>query len=78
MAHDATLGRSQLFAGLDAGELDVVAGRMHERRFEPGDQLCEAGTQSDRIWVITGGLVRWTAGTTVGGGEIELRMRRAT
>ena len=76
MAHDTTLGRSPLFAGLDDSELDVIAGRMHERRFEPGEQLCEAGTQSDRIWVITGGLVRWTAGTTVGGGEIELRMRK--
>ena len=49
---------------------------MREQRVEPGDQLCEAGTASDRIWVITGGLVRWTAGTTVGGGEIELRMRK--
>ena len=76
MAHDAALGRSQLFAGLSEEELDVVAQRMRERRFAPGEQLCEAGTASDRIWVITGGLVHWTAGTTAGGGEIELRMRK--
>jgi NTE family protein len=76
MAHDAVLGRSQLFAGLNDEELDVVADRMRERRFAPGEQLCEAGESSDRIWLITGGLVHWTAGTTAGGGEIELRMRK--
>ena len=31
---------------------------------------------SDRIWLITAGLVHWRAGTTAGGGEIELRMRK--
>jgi NTE family protein len=76
MAHDAALTRSPLFAGLSGEELDVVAERMRERRFEPGEQLCEAGEASDRIWLITGGLVHWTAGTTAGGGEIELRMRK--
>jgi predicted acylesterase/phospholipase RssA/CRP-like cAMP-binding protein len=76
MAHDAALRRSPLFAGLSDEELDVVAERMRERRFEPGEQLCEAGQPSDRIWLITGGLVHWTAGTTAGGGEIELRMRK--
>ncbi|HEY1508017.1 MAG TPA: cyclic nucleotide-binding and patatin-like phospholipase domain-containing protein [Solirubrobacteraceae bacterium] len=76
MAHDAALARSQLFAGLSGDELDTVAERMREVRFEPGEQLCEAGEPSDRIWLITDGLVHWTAGTTAGGGEIELRMRK--
>lgn len=76
MAHDAALARSQLFAGLGDAELDMVAERMRQRPFAPGERLCEAGTASDRIWVITGGLVHWTAGTTAGGGEIELRMRK--
>ena len=49
---------------------------MRPRQFRPGEQLCEAGDPSDRIWLITGGLVIWTAGTTAGGGEIELRMRK--
>jgi CRP-like cAMP-binding protein len=76
MAHDPALARSQLFAGLSERELDVVADRMRPRTFAAGEQLCSAGDPSDRIWLITGGLVHWTAGTTAGGGEIELRMRK--
>ena len=76
MARDASLGGSRLFEGLSDDELEVVAARMRPRQFEPGEQLCEAGDPSDRIWLITGGLVNWTAGTTAGGGEIELRMRK--
>jgi NTE family protein len=76
MARDASLGGSRLFEGLSDDELEVVAARMRPRQFRPGEQLCEAGDPSDRIWLITGGLVIWTAGTTAGGGEIELRMRK--
>ena len=76
MARDASLGGSRLFEGLSDDELAVVAARMRPRQFRPGEQLCEAGDPSDRIWLITGGLVIWTAGTTAGGGEIELRMRK--
>jgi CRP-like cAMP-binding protein len=49
---------------------------MRPRQFAPGERLCSAGEPSDRIWLITGGLVNWTAATTTGGGEIELRMRK--
>jgi predicted acylesterase/phospholipase RssA len=49
---------------------------MRPRQLAPGEQLCAAGDASDRIWLITGGLVNWIAGTTAGGGEIELRMRK--
>jgi predicted acylesterase/phospholipase RssA/CRP-like cAMP-binding protein len=76
MARETNLGGSQLFEGLTDAELEVVAGRMRPRQFVPGEQLCAAGDPSDRIWLITGGLVIWSAGTTAGGGEIELRMRK--
>jgi NTE family protein len=76
MARDVSLGSSPLFSGLTDPELEAVAGRMRPRQFAPGEQLCAAGDPSDRIWLITGGLVIWKAGTTAGGGEIELRMRK--
>ncbi len=76
MARDGSLGGSRLFEGLTHEQLDVVTSRMRGRQFAPGEQLCAAGDPSDRIWLITGGLVIWTAGTTAGGGEIELRMRK--
>jgi NTE family protein len=76
MARDPALAQSQLFAGLTADELEVVRERMRARQFAPGEQLCAAGDPSDRIWLITSGLVHWQAGTTAGGGEIELRMRK--
>lgn len=75
MPRDVSLGASPLFSGLTAAELEAVAARMRPRQFAPGEELCVAGDPSDRIWVITGGLVIWSAGTTAGGGEIELRMR---
>ena len=75
MARQPALGGSRLFEGLSDDQLEVVAARMRPHQFAPGEQLCEAGDPSDRIWLITGGLVIWTAGTTAGGGEIELRMR---
>jgi NTE family protein len=76
MARDGFLGGSALFGGLTEEQLEVVAARMRPRQFALGEQLCAAGDPSDRIWLITGGLVIWTAGTTAGGGEIELRMRK--
>src|ERR1700751_2264626 len=76
MTRNLTLAGSPLFGGLTDDELEVVAGRMRPRQFAPGELLCTAGDASDRIWLITGGLVNWTAGTTAGGGEIELRMRK--
>ena len=76
MARDPSLGGSRLFEGLSDEQLEVVAAHMRPQQFAPGEQLCAAGDASDRIWLITGGLVIWTAGTTAGGGEIELRMRK--
>ncbi len=76
MARDPGLAQSQLFSGLSPDELEVVLERMRPRELAPGEQLCAAGDPSDRMWLITSGLVNWSAGTTAGGGEIELRMRK--
>src|SRR6266550_5163790 len=76
MARDASLARSPVFEGLDDAELDVVAEHMRPRQFAPDEQLCQAGEASDRIWLITGGLVSWTASVTTGGEDIVLRMRK--
>jgi CRP-like cAMP-binding protein len=76
MARDPALAQSQLFEGLAPEELEAVRERMRPRQFAPGEQLCAAGDASDRIWLITAGLVNWRAGTTAGAGEIELRMRK--
>src|ERR1700748_79217 len=76
MARDHSLSGSPLFSGLTHAELEAVAERMRPRQFLAGEQLCAAGEASDRIWLITAGPVNWTAGTTAGGGEIELRMRK--
>jgi NTE family protein len=76
MARDAALARSPLFAGLDDQQLDVIAERMRPRQFAAGEQLCAAGEPSDRIWLITAGLVQWLASATERGGEIVLRMRK--
>src|SRR5687767_9729407 len=76
MARDAALDRSPLFEGLDDDELDIVAEHMRPRQLEPDEQLCSAGDPSDRIWLITGGLVSWNASITAGGEDVVLRMRK--
>ena len=76
MPRDPALARSPLFAGLDDEQLDAVAEQMRPRQFAAGQQLCESGEPSDRIWLVTGGLVQWLAAATEGGGEIVLRMRK--
>ncbi len=75
-ARDAALVRSPLFAGLTDDELDTVVARMRPRVFAPDEALCTSGEPSDRIWLITSGLVSWTAAATTGGDELVLRMRK--
>jgi predicted acylesterase/phospholipase RssA/CRP-like cAMP-binding protein len=76
MPRDAALDRSPLFEGLEDDELDVVAAHMRPRQFAPDEQLCSAGDPSDRIWLLTGGLVSWNASVTAGGEDVVLRMRK--
>src|ERR1044071_2884125 len=76
MARDGPLARTRRFEGRTEAELDVVTERMRPRQFATDEQLCRAGDPSDRIWLITGGLVSWTAATTPGGEELVLRMRK--
>jgi NTE family protein len=76
MARNPALARSPLFASLNDAQLDTLSDRMRPRRFEAGEQLCQAGEDSDTIWVITGGLVHWLAPTTEGAGELLLRLRK--
>lgn len=51
------LAGNPLFAGLPPGDVEAIGGRMRERVFEPGEALCTAGEPSDRLWLITRGLV---------------------
>jgi predicted acylesterase/phospholipase RssA/CRP-like cAMP-binding protein len=76
MAQNPALARTPLLADLPDEALDALTERMQQRRFEAGETLCTAGESSDRIWVITAGLVHWLAPTTGRAGDIELRLRK--
>src|SRR4051812_32950663 len=76
MARDPALTRAPLFAELPDEELDALAGRMQQRKFAAGEELCRAGEASDRVWLITAGLVNWLAPTTARAGDIGLRLRK--
>ena len=76
MPRNPALARSPLFASLNDAQLDALNERMRPRTFEAGEQICQAGEESDRIWLITGGLVHWLAPTTEGAGELVLRLRK--
>lgn len=73
----AALAPSHLFAGLDEADLEMIAGRARPRTFEPGEELCRVGEQSDRCWVITGGLVHVLgASGDAPAGEVVARQRK--
>jgi NTE family protein len=68
---------SALFAGLAEEELKAIAEQMHPREFAAGKQLCAAGEPSDRLWLITGGLVHILAGhADAAAGEVVARQRK--
>jgi NTE family protein len=52
------LGRTALFEGLGAQELDAVASSMRERTFEPREVICRAGDAGDSVLLILDGLAR--------------------
>ena len=69
---------SALFAGLADAELKAVAEQMRPRTFGAGEQICAAGEASDRLWLITGGLVHILAGhSDAAAGEVVARQRKA-
>src|SRR3954451_11160539 len=70
------LSRTPLCLGLDDADLETLGARMRPREFEAGERLCQAGEVSDKIWVITGGLVHWLVPTTEGAGDLALRLRK--
>jgi NTE family protein len=68
---------SALFAGLADQELRAVAEQMRLREFAAGEQICTAGEASDRLWLITGGLVHILAGhADAAAGEVVARQRK--
>ncbi len=78
MAHASPpLPPSALFAGLAESELRAIAEQMRPRAFAAGEQICAAGERSDRLWLITGGLVHVLAGSTdAAAGEVLARQRK--
>ncbi len=68
---------SALFAGLSKEEMEAVAEQMRPREFAAGEQICAAGEASDRLWLITGGLVHILAGhADAAAGEVVARQRK--
>ena len=50
---------------------------MRPREFAAGEQICAAGEASDRLWLITGGLVHILAGhADAAAGEVVARQRK--
>lgn len=71
------LAGSALFAGLTDPELREIATHMRERVFAPGEELCHAGEPSDRLWLITRGLVHLLAPPrSAGAPEVVARERK--
>ena len=68
---------STLFSGLADEELKAVAEQMRPREFGVGERICTAGEPSDRLWLITGGLVHILAGhSDAAAGEVVARQRK--
>src|SRR5579863_4599965 len=68
---------SSLFAGLGDDELRAVAEHMRPRTFAAGERICAASEASDRLWLITGGLVHILAGRSdAAAGEVVARQRK--
>jgi predicted acylesterase/phospholipase RssA/CRP-like cAMP-binding protein len=65
-----------LFADLDADELQAVARRCSERRYDKGDTLWTAGAEGDDFLIIASGEVTVWGTRDDGGGEILARLGR--
>lgn len=51
------LGHVPLFSALDAKEHRVVAGLLHERRYEQGEVIFDEGEESQALYVVISGKV---------------------
>src|SRR5947209_5017103 len=65
MADLGLLAEVPLFAGLSPEDLGELGGIMRERVFDAGEVVCRAGEPSDRLWVITRGLIHILSGSSV-------------
>jgi CRP/FNR family cyclic AMP-dependent transcriptional regulator len=70
--HEDTLGRVDLFAGLDKKDLQLLAGACQERKYSAGSTLIKQGDTGVGLYVITGGTVRITKATDPDKAEINL------
>lgn len=55
------------FERLHDAELAVIASVVVERRFAPGEMICEAGTTLNRVYVVVQGSIVAAEGRTVPG-----------
>lgn len=51
------LGKTSLFAGLRASELNIVEGFMHDRRYLPGEVVFDEGEEGQALYIIVSGRV---------------------
>jgi CRP-like cAMP-binding protein len=70
------LGSAPLFAGLAAGDIEQIAGRMVRRRFGRGDVILSQGAAAGSMHVITRGSVKITIASDEGKEVILAILRR--
>lgn len=51
------LGKTSLFAGLRASELNIVEGFMHDRRYLPDEVVFDEGEEGQALYIIVAGKV---------------------
>jgi len=66
------LGKTELFGGLDAGELKACAEKFREVKFVKGQSLFVRGEKATSLYLVAQGRVR-LAITTEDGGELSFR-----
>jgi NTE family protein len=72
----AALERATLFEGLDRAEITSIALKMRPRSFAGEEELCRAGEEGDRLFVIVDGLVQVLAGDGTAEPRVVAKQRR--
>jgi len=70
--HEDTLGRVDLFAGLDKKDLQLLGAYCQERKYSAGSTLIKQGDTGVGLYVITGGTVHITKATDPDKAELDL------